>query len=65
MIDVLRIAVTQDDLLKMTAEERSLFLLLGYASNQVNPLWKLIIIATNRMPTDPVDERISAARSAS
>ena len=44
MIDVLRIAVTKDDLLKMTAEERSLFLLLGYASNQVNPLWKLIRI---------------------
>jgi hypothetical protein len=32
---------------KLTASERSLFLLLGYASNQINTLWKLIVVATN------------------
>jgi|GraSoiStandDraft_4_1057263.scaffolds.fasta_scaffold486503_1 hypothetical protein len=63
MIDVLRIPIAKADLMKLTPEERGLFLLLGYASNQVNALWKLVIIATNRSPTDPVDERVSAAQA--
>jgi hypothetical protein len=46
MLDVLRIPISKADLLKIPASERSLFLLLGYASDQVNMLWKLVIIAT-------------------
>jgi hypothetical protein len=52
MLDILRLPMTKETLSKMTPEERSLFLLLGYASNQVNALWKLVIITTNSTPDD-------------
>jgi hypothetical protein len=63
MIDVMRIGLTKEHLLKMKPEERSLFLLLGYGSNQVNVLWKLVIEMTNRNPSNPVDERVSSAQT--
>ena len=63
MLDILRIPITKADLLKMSPGERSLFLLLGYASNQVNALWKLVIIATNPTNRDPVEERVSGAQT--
>jgi hypothetical protein len=63
MLDILRLPMTKETLLKMTAEERCLFLLLGYASNQVNALWKLVIIATNDTPEDPVEQRVSGAQT--
>src|SRR6201984_1955413 len=63
MLDILRLPMTKETLSRMTPEERSLFLLLGYASNQVNVLWKLVIIATNRTPDDPVDQRVSGAQT--
>src|SRR5882757_2168363 len=47
----------------MTPSERGLLLLLGQASNQVNVLWKLVIICTNRSPTDPIDARVSGAQT--
>jgi hypothetical protein len=40
-----------------------LFLLLGYASNQINTLWKLVIIATNEGTKDPVEEKVSGAQT--
>jgi hypothetical protein len=45
MIDVLRIGLGKPELLKMTPEERGMFLLLGHLSNQVNVLWKTVIVA--------------------
>jgi hypothetical protein len=54
---------TKEHLLKMTEQERGAFLLLGYTSNQVNVLWKIIIASLNREPPDPVDARVSAAQS--
>src|ERR1700736_1371840 len=63
MIDVLRFGVTKEHLLKMTKEERTLFLLLGYASNQVNALWKLINILTNGAEDDPVKQRLEGAQT--
>ena len=63
MLDILRLPMTKETLSKMTPEERSLFLLLGYASNQVNALWKLVIIATNHTPDDPVEQRVSGAHT--
>jgi hypothetical protein len=63
MIDVMKMSFSKEDLLKMTKEERGLVFLLGYASNQVNVLWKLIIMATNRNPTDPIDSKVSAAQT--
>jgi hypothetical protein len=63
MLDILRIPITKADLLKMPVAERSLFLLLGHASNQVNALWKMVIIATNPSNRDPVEERVSGAQT--
>ena len=63
MLDILRLPITKEALMKMTPEERSMFLLLGYASNQVNALWKLVIIATNDTPDDPVVQRVSGAQT--
>jgi len=42
MLKITRIALPKEQLQKLTANERSLFLLLGYASNQINTLWKLV-----------------------
>jgi len=63
MLDILRIPITKANLLKMSPAERSLFLLLGYASNQVNALWKLVIIATNSTNRNPIEERVSGAQT--
>lgn len=63
MIDVLRLKFGKQELLKMTPEERAMFLLLGHLSNQVNVLWKIVIVVLNREPTEPVDAKISAAQT--
>jgi hypothetical protein len=64
MIDVLALDGAKDLLtIKMTPAERGLFLLFGYASNQVNVLWKLVIVATNETPENPIEQRISGAQS--
>jgi ABC-type Na+ transport system ATPase subunit NatA len=56
-LDILRLDITKDLLRKMAKEERCLFLALGHASNQVNALWKLVIILTNGDADDPVKQR--------
>jgi hypothetical protein len=63
MPKVTRIALPKEKLQKLTAGERSLFLLLGYASNQINALWKLVIVATNEHAKDPVEEQVSGAQT--
>ncbi len=40
-----------------------MFLLLGHLSNQVDVLWKVVIMALNREPTEPVDAKVSAAQT--
>jgi hypothetical protein len=60
---ITRIALPKEHLQKLTAGERSLFLLLGYASNQINTLWKLVIVATNDVAKDPVEEKVSGAQT--
>ena len=63
VINVTRIALPKEKLQTLTAEERSLFLLLGYASNQINALWKLVVVATNETDKNPVEEKVSAAQT--
>jgi hypothetical protein len=63
VLDILRLPIPKETLAKMTPEERGLFLLLGYASNQVNVLWKLVIIATNNTPADYIEQRVSGAQT--
>jgi hypothetical protein len=63
MLKIARIALPKEQLQKLTASERSLFLLLGYTSNQINTLWKLVIVATNDGTKDSVEEKVSAAQT--
>lgn len=62
-LDILRLGLPKDLLRSMTKEERSLFLALGHASNQVNALWKLVIILTNGDTEDPVRQRLEGAQT--
>ena len=62
-LKITRIALPKEQMQRLTASERSLFLLLGYASNQINALWKLVVVATNEGPTDPVEEKVSGAQT--
>jgi hypothetical protein len=62
-LDILRLGVTKDLLRSMAKEERSLFLALGHASNQVSALWKLVIILTNGEAEDPVKQRLEGAQT--
>jgi hypothetical protein len=63
MIDILSMNGTKVLLLKITPAERGLFLLLGYASNQVTVLWKLVTVATNETPENLVEQRVSGAQT--
>lgn len=63
MPKIARVALPKEKLQKLTANERSLFLLLGYASNQINALWKLIIVATNECSKDPIEEKVAVAQT--
>lgn len=63
MLDILRMDVGKDLLRKMAKEERCLFLALGHASNQVNALWKLLIVLTNGDEADPVKQRLEGAQT--
>ena len=62
-LDILRMDVSKELLRKMEKEERALFLALGHASNQVNALWKLVIILTNGDTDDPVKQRLEGTRT--
>src|SRR5450631_4202973 len=63
MIDVVKIPIPKEQLAKLSPEERCVFLTLGYASNQVCVLWKMIIFSTNRTPTEVVEQRVTAAQT--
>jgi hypothetical protein len=63
MIEVLRIFVNKERLRAMPKNERALFLLLGYAANQINMLSKLIIFSTNKTPDEQPEQAISGAQS--
>jgi hypothetical protein len=60
-LDILRMDVSKELLRKMAKEERALFLALGHASNQVNALWKFVIILTNGDKDDPVNQRLEVS----
>jgi hypothetical protein len=62
MVKITRIALPKEQLQKLTAPERSLFLLLGYASNQINTLWKLVVVARNQGSGGPIEEKVSGRR---
>lgn len=63
MLKIARVALPKEQLQKLTVAERSLFLLLGHASNQINTLWKLVIVLTNDGAKDLVEQKVSAAQT--
>jgi hypothetical protein len=63
VLDILRLDIAKDLLRRMAKEERCLFLALGHASNQVNALWKLVIVLTNGDESDPVKQRLEGAQT--
>jgi hypothetical protein len=63
MMDVLKIQVSKDQLLAMPTSERALFILLGYAANQLSLFSKLVIFSTNRIPGDEVEGTLSGAQT--
>src|SRR4051794_33013123 len=52
MIDIYRIKFSKEKLREFTAEERSLFFLLGYAANQIAVFKKLVVFGTNHTSDD-------------
>jgi hypothetical protein len=63
MKDVLKIDVSKAKIMAMPPRERAMFLLLGYAANQVACFTKLAIISTNYKTDDEVEGTLSAAQS--
>jgi hypothetical protein len=63
MIRVVQISLPKDQLRAVSKEKRSLFLLLGYAANQITMLQKLMILSSNKTPSETVEQRISGAQT--
>jgi hypothetical protein len=63
MIDVLRIPVSKESLRAMPRAERGLFLLLGYAANQINLMSKLVVFSSNRTPPEHTEQMLSGAQT--
>jgi hypothetical protein len=59
MIDVLKIRVSKTQLQAMPLNERTLFILLGYAANQLN----LSFFQRVRTPDDEVESTLSGAQT--
>jgi hypothetical protein len=61
--DVLKVTLPKAKIMAMPERERAMFLLLGYAANQVAFYTKLAILSTNYESTDAVENKLSAAQS--
>lgn len=63
MLKVYRIPIPKDRLRAMPKDERVLFVLLGYASNQISMLQKLLTFATNRTPDTELEQHATGAQT--
>lgn len=63
MIDIYKIRVSKDRLRAMPAGERSLFILLGYAANQLNLFSKLTLFSLNNTAKKEPESFLSGAQS--
>jgi hypothetical protein len=63
MVQVYRILVRKERLRAMSRDERVLLLLLGYVSNQLSMLQKLLTFATNRTPAKELEQHASGAQT--
>jgi hypothetical protein len=63
MRDVLKIRLPKEKIMAMEPHDRAVFLLLGYAANQVALYSKLAILSTNYNSADEIENTLSAAQS--
>jgi hypothetical protein len=63
MIQVYRIPIPKSRLRAMPKDERVLLLLLGYASNQLSMLQKLLIFATNRTSDGELEQHATGVQT--
>jgi len=63
MIEVYRIPLSKERLHVLSKEERSLFFLLGYISNQITLNQKMVTFSTNRVSSDPVEQMLTGAQT--
>lgn len=62
-LKVLRIPIPKDRLKALPSDERVLFLLLGYVSNQIAMLQKLVVFSLNTQPENEPDQYATGAQS--
>ncbi len=60
---IYRVPLPLEKLQGLTKEERALLFLLGYASNQITMMQKLVLFSSNRTPEDPVEQGLSGAQT--
>jgi hypothetical protein len=63
VIEITKVPLAKEFLQRLTKEERSLLFLLGYAANKVSMLLKLVIFSSNKIPSHPVEQNISAVQT--
>jgi hypothetical protein len=64
LIDIYRIKFQKERLREFSSEERSLFILLGYAANQIAVFKKIIVFATNHSSEDrPLQSLVEGAQT--
>jgi hypothetical protein len=62
MIQVYRVPISKKQLTSLPKDERALLLLMGHALNQISVFLKLFTFSSNKDPSDPIEERVSAAQ---
>ena len=63
MIEIYMVPVPKDRLRSMPQEERALLLLLGYATNQLSMLQKLLMFSSNKIPPSELEQSLTATQT--
>jgi hypothetical protein len=62
-VTVYRVPISKKQFQSIPSDERALLFVAGHILNQVSVFMKLVRFSTNSDPTNPIEERISAAQS--
>lgn len=63
MLRIVRVRITKDQLRKLSAEERSMFFLVGHIANQLAILTKLVAFSSNWRTYGPAEEKATAVQT--
>jgi hypothetical protein len=63
MVEVYKIALPKDKLMAMPEKERSLMMLLGYASNQISFFAKLVLLSSNKDSPTEMEQKLSGGQT--